>query len=49
MNLPTKEKKWNVTFKIFHKAFHEINYLLFNTNTGIIQFMDDAFIFLLSF
>ena len=44
MNLPMKEKKWNV---IFNKAFHEINYLTFNTNTGIIRFMDDAFIFLL--
>ncbi len=42
MNLPMKEKKWNV---IFNKTFHEINYLTFNTNTGIIQFMDDAFIF----
>ena len=42
MNLPMKEKKWNA---IFNKAFHEINYLKFNTNTGIIQFMDDAFIF----
>jgi hypothetical protein len=46
MNLPMKEKKWNV---IFNKAFHEINYLTFNTNTGIIRFMGDAFIFLLSF
>ena len=42
MNLPMKEKKWNA---IFNKTFHEINYLIFNTNTGIIQFMDDAFIF----
>ena len=42
MNLTMKEKKWNV---IFNKTFHEINYLTFDTNTGIIQFMDDAFIF----